>query len=88
MKKVAVLGRVLDVDKETHQDVAINLPELLPLALDSLAFGRNSPELARKFNHSLRDHGFGHWASVVKPERQQDFESSAGNAHRWPGLAL
>src|SRR6266404_1017583 len=87
-KEIAVLLSVFDIRENAHQLIAVHLSGMLPLAFYPLSFGRNCAKVTTKLYQGFGDQSIRHRAAVVKPERQQNLESPAGNAHRWLVLGL
>ena len=63
--------------------VAINLTFVLPRPADGLRFSRNSAEVLSQFEQRLTNQLLGHRLAVIKPQRQEEFESSERSAHKW-----
>src|SRR5216117_1379810 len=80
-KEIPVLLCVLNVHENTHQLIAVHLPAMLPLSFYLLSFRGDSPKPAPKFYQRLSDQGIRHRAAIIKPKREQNLESPAGNAH-------
>src|SRR5438128_11572431 len=87
-KKIPVLLRILDVHEDAHQFITLHFPSMLPLAFYPLSFRGDSAKPAAKLHQRLSNQCIRQRAAIVKPKRQQNLESPAGNAHTSlaPGL--
>src|SRR6202012_3870497 len=77
---------VRHVDKHANKIVEINLPRMLPLALNRLRLRGNRAELLSQLDQRFTDELVWDIAAVIEPQGKQYFVSSEFAAHRQPPL--